>query len=469
MRKNTLKLGIAYLSLGLLCGCNQKKQVEYTSQTSQDTVQSVENTLEEIPIESEESICPEILNYQITGEQSDVTVVAKTKVPRNYSRCPIVEFTTSPIEDKDILAYADMIFDKDSHFLYMPYDSEQIGELRNKLTTIKDETADSELRNAIEEYHLPNMDFRLQNLSGQSETIAGDFSFYSVHSADLNNLNGIMEYNGSFEYVDACGLAGTINGEYYTMNFQKAGNNSCILIDRMDTYCNVSDIGSESFDVKLEGNSCTYSQEEANELAAEFVKKLGYDNMTMIQSNDVRKSIITEDEYIGEECYSIEGYNVYFARGYEDYSLAFNSMYFEGWLSGAYFFDEDGNMMIGSYQCPESIRVYVDSQGVCQLELWNPWKEKGIITDSANMIDFEDVDEIAKSEFENYTDNYISGYTIDEVVLGYTVVRDGDSVTLVPAWYYYADICDENDVMFFKNAKVIINALDGTLEHSFRY
>ena len=135
----------------------------------------------------------------------------------------------------------------------------------------------------------------------------------------------------------------------------------------------------------------------------------------------------------------------------------------------SYVFDEDGNMMIGSYQNPEYIRVYVDSQGVCQLELWNPWEEKGIITDSANMIDFEDVDEIAKSEFENYTDNYISGYTIDEVVLGYTVVRDGDSVTLVPAWYYYADIYDENDINFFKNARVIINALDGTVEHSFRY
>ena len=470
MRKNTLKLGIACISLGLLCGCNQKKQVDYTNQTNQDTVELEENTPEEIPVDAEEGICPEILNYQIHGEQSDVIVIAKTKVPRNYSRCPIVEFTTSPIEDKDILAYADMIFDKDSHFLYMPYDNEQIAELKNKLTNIKDETEDEELNAFIEEYHLPNMDLRLQNLSGQSDTISGEYKFYSVTNADINNTGGITVYNGGNEYIDACGLAGTIDGEYYTMNFQRAGNNSCLLLDRMDNICSVNDAGSECFEVKLNGNPCTYTQEEAQELAQEFVEKLGYDNMTVIQNNTAQKYNPNFDlEYYGEESTIIDGYNIYFARGYEDYSLAFNSMYFEGWLSGAYVFDEDGNMMIGSYQNPEYIRVYVDSQGVCQLELWNPWEEKGIIADSPNMIDFEDVDEIAKNEFENYTDNYISDYTIDEVVLGYTVVRDGDSVTLVPAWYYYADIYDETDINFFKNARVIINALDGTVEHSFRY
>ena len=61
MRKNTLKLGIACISLGLLCGCNQKKQVEYTNQTNQDTVELEENTPEEIqeyrpPVNHEELI-----------------------------------------------------------------------------------------------------------------------------------------------------------------------------------------------------------------------------------------------------------------------------------------------------------------------------------------------------------------------------------------------------------------------------
>ena len=262
-------------------------------------------------------------------------------------------------------------------------------------------------------------------------------------------------------------MAGTIDGEYYIMNFQRSGNNSCFLLDRMDNNSYLSDMGSECFDVKLDGNACTYTQEESEEIAQEFVKKLGYSNMTIIQTNNVKKE--APSEYIGEGEFTVEGYNIYFAREYDSYSLAYNSMYFEGWLSGAYVFDGDGNMMMGSYECPESIRVYVDSKGVCQLELWNPWEEKGVVAENVNMISFEDVDQIAQKEFKNYADNYVGNYTIDEVVLGYTVVHSGDSVSLVPAWYYYADACDENDAMFFKNAKVIINALDGTVEYSFRY
>ena len=140
---------------------------------------------------------------------------------------------------------------------------EQIAELKNKLTNIKDETEDEELKAFIEEYHLPNMDLRLQNLSGQSDTISGEYKFYSVANADINNTGGITVYNGGNEYIDACGLAGTIDGEYYTMNFQRAGNNSCLLLDRMDNICSVNDAGSECFEVKLNGNPCTYTQEEA--------------------------------------------------------------------------------------------------------------------------------------------------------------------------------------------------------------
>jgi len=468
MRKNKAIMVAACLTMCLLCGCNDKKDVIYNKDTSTVGEEATGDTegAEEIPLEEEKGDLPEMYTYQVTGELCTINVIAKVKAPKDYKRCPVVEFTRDVIEEEDIKTYADMVFDDDSYFLYMPYDGEQIENIKGKLTSIMEETDDSDLKKAIQEYHLPVMDFHRSNLTGEGDAITGEIKYYNEKVPEVRYMDNEFDYyyGSTMESLDTCGLAGTVDGTYYIMNFEKYGNNSCLMMNRMDKPCKLNDVGPDCYLVLGNGNTCTYSKEEAEEIALEFAKKLGYENMGVIQTNNVNREEGVADS--AEELSVVDGYNVYLSRKYENYTLDFQSRDYARWMSGAYHYDEDGNMMIGSYECPETLRICVDSKGVCQVELWNPLKEENVVVGETNMISLEQANEIAEKEFQYHADNNPGGYTLDEVSLGYTLVRSGGNATLVPAWHY--SISDKSSAYYDKSAMVIVNALDGTVEFTYK-
>ena len=110
----------------------------------------------------------------------------------------------------------------------------------------------------------------------------------------------------------------------------------------------------------------------------------------------------------------------------------------------------------------EYIRVWITSDGVTAYEYCNELKEVNVTTEAANLLDFNSVNEMAKSCIMEYANNYGTAFNIDKIVLGYATVEENGKYSIIPAWYYFMDDGDENEFYTFEYPVVVVNALDGT-------
>lgn len=449
MKRKSIYIGIMTIALIGLTACGGKKQVDYNvTETNGGNAEITENIDNQ---ETSESQIPETLDYEVVGEMATIKVNATVKLPDKYTQCPVVEFSKDPYEDADIKYYADKIFDKGSYFLYMPYSAEQVAYCRDKLNEIIASCDDENAKFYFENGYLINVNYRETLLSGEEE-IDGTLKFNNV----LSN-----PYDETLEYINMCQLMGTIDGVYYMLTFEKNHTNYHMYLRRVGDY-STQEIGAESFDMKFTGNLCEYSMEDAENLARTYVEGLGYSDYSIVKSINTEKQFYSaeEDNYISQ----VEGYNIYFSRKYGGYTLTYTDDNYWGYAgSGQYSIYDGESDWISLTDLNEYIMVYVDSQGICEVDIVNPLVEENIATENAVLLDFDSMLKAANNEFQDYADNYRNNFIIEEIELGYSFVKEDGKIALVPAWYFFDNTHGEDQQIYYRHADLIINALDGSV------
>ncbi len=427
IKRNYKKIAIA-LAIVMLCplaGCG-KKQVDYSDAT-------------EGQVEVVESDIPQHLDYTITGAYSDVVVNADVVVPDAYKSCTVMELTKKTFETSDIEYYVDYFFDEGTDFLYMPYNKEEMAEIKGNMEPLLKQATDPRVIDAFE--------CAMEEPESYPETAEEMFDEYRLY-------NMITD--------ERCQIFGAIDGEYYVLSFFKDDSNCVMMLERFDnTSPNLwlEDVAEDDYYLKANGNTCTYTQEEAEKLALDYVKELGYEDFGVIQTNN------TQSEYWfkeNEKEVAVDGYSIYLGRTYDNYSYVYSAYDCPDYSTdGQIVFGENG---IYKKAVHEYIRVYVDSKGIRHMYYFNPMEEVGALSDEVAFLDFSKVQAVADENFERMADLEIYGYgtdvNISEIRLGYGYVSDGDNRTLIPMWYFFSEITG-----FFGGniVELRINAIDGSI------
>lgn len=440
MKKKIYLAGIISFCISLLAGC-ESKQSETTVATGTDAL-----VLEEISSEDE---IPETVSEVVNGEYGSAVIEAEVKLPEKYNTCSIVELETDFYDDQDIKDIATQIFDDGSYFLYMPYNNEQIAFLQGKLAELAPLATDPKEIRQFEDAQFM-LEYNLVNLAEKHDEIDGEIKFYNVSE------DGIGE-----EYT--CNIFGTIDGINYFLSFTKSEEEYCFMELKKwrDVSHSYMDIGDECFDVKLSGNACTYSIEEAEELALEYVKGLGYEDFGVVRTYNA----ICGTTYDGETNI-VEGYNVYLGRtynsfnvpiSYENYNEMYNLVYWD--------VTQNANQRRISEDIIEFVKVYVDSNGVNTVQINNPMKLTEVLSENTTMLSFDKVHDVAKDTMKTIVDEWQYTEYVDSIELGYDYVVEEGKIVLIPVWYYYSGE-DQTSNYPFRWIFVEINAIDGTIVYS---
>lgn len=446
--KRKIAVGLIVSMMCTLAGCG-KSQGDNTSSTEAQTEEiATIMDLEEIEDSEEAS---DKLEYTIVGDNGTVTVSAEVKMPDNYTNCAVMSLVDDTYEDEDIKTMAETIFDEGSYFLYMPYNQEEIEFLRGKLITASETVANDDEARMFEAV-LAGFDEEESLIQGYEEY--EELKFYSDPRTDEVNY--------------LCEIFGAIDGRYYILSFEKDETNSYMELRRWDRTqeFGILDTPDDSIDLNISGNASTYSQEESEELARTFVEKLGYDQYNIVQTNNVTtirgggcSYPMDPTDYIIEPWQGVEGYDVYFGRSYNNYSMIYTS---ESWLMVSDI-PIEVEYPVEEFKNTECIRVYVDSQGICDLKVYNPMTAENSSEEEIVFLSFDKIDSIAQNAMTSYADSNKGNIKINEVELGYGIVEIDGKKALVPVWYYFMDDPNVGADMLQQNAFLMINALDGSI------
>lgn len=431
--------GVVLMILCAMTGCGSKTETT-TVATGTDAL-----VLEEISSEDE---IPETVSEVVEGEKGCVTIDAEVILPEKYNSCKLIELETDYYDDLTLKNLAEQIFDDGSYFIYMPYNKEQIAFLQGKLAELAPLATDEKEIRAFEDAEF-FLEYNLANLTYEAEEIDGEIKFYKV-----------SDNEESTEYI--CDIFGTIDGKNYYLSVVKSEGAYCYFSLKEWKMRNMgyNNVGDESFDVRLSGNLCSYTKEEAEELAYEYIKELGYEEYTVVRTYNS----ICDTTYDGE-VNSVDAYTIYFGRQHDSVEVSYSYNNYNEDYDTAWFYDEDGYLQrrAGS----EYISVCVNSEGIATVEINNPLKVKEILSQDVAMLSFDTVNEIAKEEFKEMTDEWEGWFaTIDEISFGYDYIYEEDTIVLIPVWYYFEEE-DSTRTFAYKHICVEINALDGSVIEGF--
>lgn len=441
--KKTAMLMVGCFAMLFLAGCN-KEQVDYTTEATEEIIE-----------DGIEVDIPEKVSYELIGEGGTIIVDANINLPENYDKCTVMEYSIVRFTDEDVKNIADKVFDSDSYFLYMPYSEEQIELLKDKLTSIKDASADSREKYTLQQ-ELTNLNTRLDNLS----PVYNDME--QIEDVKLYNIPAEDEWHPTME---KCCLIGTIDGRYYYLLIAQSADSGNVimrlqLLRDMNIYETNGNLGPDSLDVQVYENTCQYSREDAQKLATEYIQSFGYTDYEVVEVFDCK-----ENSYgPSQETREMNSYNIYFARKIDGYKPCFNTSNFPDVVMDTL----NSDLSIASNTASEYIRVNVDSDGIGEVFVFNPMKEERILESHAKLLPFEDIDNIAKEDLQSQIDFSYEGMQIQTINIkeidlgyGYTYDMETDRYALIPVWFYM--VGDNRDNSDFRRRDITnYNALDGS-------
>ena len=411
--------------------------------------------LEEVPDEGE---IAENVTYESTGSKGSVSIDASVITPEKIDDCSVYSLEFDFFDDDDVKTLVENIFDEGSYFLYMPYTSEQINLIREKLTAMAPYAKTPDETQAFTDA-LYNLDYREENLKSGVPEMDGEIKFYNI--AEYTEYEDLNEYQ--------CNVFGTIDGKNAVVYFSKDDYN-CQMRLSLFGYVNrtVANSGDESYDIRAYGNVCGYTMSEAEDIAKDFIVSMGYENMSVAKSyNTILYSM--ENQYYtneaGEEIENyvqvneVNGYNIYFSRSYGTYNVTYDGSHFQS-MYGTCYFDENGEnpyKVVGH----EFIRVYVSDDGVTDVEFCNPMREIELIADDVVLLDFESINQIAIEKLDSMADEYKDEFKIDEIKLGYSIIEEDGKYAIIPTWSYMKH-SDATSTTAHVINYISLNAIDGS-------
>ncbi len=460
MKKNGVKaLACLMVMATTLTACGEKKEVDYVDNPTQsESSVSMEELGEGTSGDEVYEEAPEHINYDVVCDKVTVTVDADISLPKKYEQCKVVELEKAVMTDAELKSYVESTFDEGSYFLYMPYNETEIAKAKDNLLNIAGQTGDEQLSKVINDIYIPKLDAGVDTYANSDNDITEEIKFHKV------NVSG--DYATDNYPCEMCNVIGTIDGEYYIIEANRDNANQVVKLSKLsDAGKAYSDVGPAYGTMIGKENLCSYSREEAQQLALDYVNGLGIENMAVVKTCDVTYSSHDSEEsvvYVGDgydESTVLDGYNVYLARSYNDYKTVYDIGQFMNYF-GLGYMDENNEMITMGGN--EYIRVWITSDGVAAYEYCNEMKEVNVTAEAANLLDFNSVNEMAKSCLMEYGN--LSGFavTIDKIVLGYATVEENGKYSIIPAWYYFVDDEDDEGFYCFDYSVVVVNALDGT-------
>ncbi|MBQ8412071.1 MAG: hypothetical protein IJX12_00400 [Lachnospiraceae bacterium] len=434
MRKIYRLVTVMVIALIGLTGCNDRKKVDY--HVSEEEIITTEAVPE---METE-------VKYELTGGNYRITVDATIELPENYTNCSVISISKDDFTDEDIKPMADKIFDEGSHFLYMPYTQEQIDFLNGKLSEILENTSDDELAWAINEELFTLRYYEEYCLDENEDLVIEDYKFYRVKD----------EYISGSAEIDLCVVMGTIDGELYKLVFDNIDTGSKMSLSRFrDRYTKqYISLADSAYEISMYGNICSYSKEEAVELATEYIEGLGYTDYAVNMVNSLYETKWDYEPY--EQTENVNGYRICFGRNYKNYTVAYTD-------KSATTYDYQG--VIDEFW--EAIVVYVTDDGVIRFEVVNPRKFEEELSETTSMLSYEKIETIvneflteSREESQNQLYCNVTGI---KLAYGEEMSADGE-IALVPMWIYYYS--NDTGSMFYIHELVIINAIDGSIYRS---
>ncbi|MDE6025263.1 MAG: hypothetical protein K2G45_07415 [Lachnospiraceae bacterium] len=436
-------VGITILSAMFLfssCGKAKKDNIEDDLRENFGVDASVSDT--EKANETDE--IPENISYTVEVGGRTTKVDAKIYAD-GYGNVPT--FTVKECEDTEerVLNYAAKLFDNGEYTNVKPYTVLTREELEAELQIYKERQSDS----VISQLDISNIEDILEGGGGAPEKSPDDevlfsndfdYSYDGVEghmSVNEVNLRGYV--NGRlwrFNYMDGY-QNWTENGKDENMKYIPCLEARCIDegYDIWDTY----DIG-EAF----LNNMC--NREDAEKKAKELLQKLGFQDMELLH---------IVQNYLGKEGNDllVDGYTMVFGMSQNGAHLLF--------ASGAL---EVAAGQESAYSATQPyVEVIVNSNGIYGVKIMGNYSEPEILTESSNMLSFEQVNEIAKEEFQkSMTESDSKSFDIDTIEFGYVYITyDGLSYAIVPVWRYYSAAGDRNEQD--RRACLTIGALDGAV------
>ena len=210
--------------------------------------------------------------------------------------------------------------------------------------------------------------------------------------------------------------------------------------------------------------------EEAEKIASEKVKKLGL-GLTVYGWD--YELCYRGNEEIQESSVIDGGYIFYFTRETGGVPVTYTSE-----LGGVYEEDIGEELTFESWKY-ETCNIIVGNDGICSVELHNPYKVGSVQIENVKMMDFDSIIGIYEqmmeiSNADLAADETLRTYHITRITLGYGRIYaptvDNASGILVPVWDFFGKFDVEGDGYRFKDSGehstrsfLTINAIDGTI------
>ncbi len=398
---------------------------------------------------------PEHLSYTVNSELTDNKAVVEADVVSDGadSMC-IYEIAKQDMNDDTLKAFAADFFDNGEYEVIKPYAISSKEELLNEQSYLVSLVGDmenypSEIRNSELAYYLENY-----NESNVADMPEGTL-FYEVPALYR------VDAQGNPMQVKTCRLRGDVDGAYWELLCTQ----DCWSGDQMlpvDYYIlkayKLEPIAYQwdniSMDSRLE-NKC--SAETAQKTAEAFMEKMGYADMTVLQ---------TYQTYCSDTVDSLDGYKFRFGYDIDQIKTPQAS---ELNLDSFHLLSYNGEINADTAACQCSAIVEVSSEGLTRVEIVQPYMPREKMSDSINSIQFEQADEIARTYIQKLLDDekqevffgsVITNY--DEVCLEYVNVQyeDGNNV-LTPVWVYYGR--PGSYISDYRTAVFGVMAIDGSI------
>lgn len=442
MKSKFLSILLILILMLSLTACNDKKNVSQSYDSLSDSKDTQSSDKEAFAI-------PNHVKETISGGGDSVEIDADVHYPANPDALPVVELLPSHFEDEDITKYADLFFDKDSYFLYMPYSKEQCELCKDNFTQLRNQSDDEEFIQLLDYKYI----FQIDNLMQQAtdEHIYDNYQFYMNADSDFQ--------------IDECVLMGTVNGILYQMHFRRNHVNSILEIRRMSEDFEITELSNDSYYAKQENVCKKYTQEQGLDCAYDELARLGLKDYANVHVTPAQKQKAT---WTAKGIYDIEtsndGYVYYFGRAIQDCTVPYVTFNYAPSILATTTFEDE-------YPEYEAASVYVDDYGVSNIFLMNPMTESSVLTKQSSLLSFDSILSIAMDYIQNDLSAGYGSQNVTEISLGYSYVwKDAKHVALVPAWYFLSNSnLAQHTQRDNQDAVYIINAIDGTvITKSFR-
>ncbi len=331
------------------------------------------------------------------------------------------------------------------------------------------------------------------NIQFIKEDIYGAYAIEYFHTEDLQTSDALFSHDPMLSdiYTDvdieSCYLAGTYNTLPCKMLFQKYDETFCnatnltisidasgqlawgnYTLDQLD-YSVLSDNSSSFNDISIQtNNKCSYSIDDAVRLCNDMVNTLGITDMAASRYCDLLTTAYTSpvsDDLTNNTVIEASncGYRIYYEKSinnvnaFSPISPCDNS--FRPWFTS-----KDG---IAQYEYNYECLIFtVLDCGIVTMEYGNPVDIIDITSDSAPLLDFDSLINIADLAFNTIYGNDAT-YTTTNSRINISSIRldfmrvavdnEEDSYTLIPVWNFI-----ENNS---SRITLTLNAIDGNIVH----